>query len=445
MIMELKENLPQEVLALPEQEQEAYLMQLLARFRQQEKEEKKIKKLKQREEERGGAEFRFPIGSRVYCNTAQGWKPGTISAHHYKQDGIGVVPYQIELDGGGLVFAPYDDDEIVQDATSFETKKKKDDPWHVAAGKSMRQADIQVEYPKIANQKELFNPDNVDEWFVPELKAALKGWQETGDLNQIRVDDIPGLRIEAPGVISFDCLTPETCDKLLLETKSYLESGMPTRAPNSMNNYGVVLNEIGLRGSFDTMLQRIIHGLGAKFFGDSETRVKSIGGVLTDGDDWGGNTLSDHHTFVVQYRPDQDQHLDMHVDECDVTFNFGLTDPDGFTGSELAFCGMFGSGKHRKLSHNYTHVKGRCVCHSGKRRHGALNIKEGKRASLIMWTKSPQFRQTEEYMKKWGNYMHQEKEVGDPDRICLSYTHDRDFMRWSKILGNDEGVMPSRS
>ena len=70
MIMELRENLPQEVLALPEQEQEAYLMQLLARFRQQEKEEKKIKKLKQREEERGGAEFRFPIGSRVYCNTA---------------------------------------------------------------------------------------------------------------------------------------------------------------------------------------------------------------------------------------------------------------------------------------------------------------------------------------------------------------------------------------
>ena len=28
--------------------------------------------------------------------------------------------------------------------------------------------------------------------------------------------------------------------------------------------------------------------------------------------------------------------LDMHVDECDVTFNFGLSDTGHFTGSDLA-------------------------------------------------------------------------------------------------------------
>ena len=40
------------------------------------------------------------------------------------------------------------------------------------------------------------------------------------------------------------------------------------------------------------------------------------------------------------------------VDECDVTFNFGLTPDGSFTGSDLAFCGMFGSPEARK--HLYT-------------------------------------------------------------------------------------------
>jgi len=61
----------------------------------------------------------------------------------------------------------------------------------------------------------------------------------------------------------------------------------------------------------------------------------------------------------------------MHVDECDVTFNFGLTDSAAFTGSDLVFCGMFGSEQPRKHLHTYSHVKVRetlcnrdmmCVC-----------------------------------------------------------------------------------
>ena len=33
-----------------------------------------------------------------------------------------------------------------------------------------------------------------------------------------------------------------------------------------------------------------------------------------------------------RYQPDEDRSLDMHVDECDVTFNFGLTNSDDFRG-----------------------------------------------------------------------------------------------------------------
>ena len=45
------------------------------------------------------------------------------------------------------------------------------------------------------------------------------------------------------------------------------------------------------------------------------------------------------------------RHLDMHIDECDVTFNFGITSHDSFEGNDLTFCGMFDSASHRKLHH----------------------------------------------------------------------------------------------
>ncbi|CAE7797584.1 ICU11, partial [Symbiodinium sp. CCMP2456] len=90
--------------------------------------------------------------------------------------------------------------------------------------------------------------------------------------------------------------------------------------------------------------------------------------------------------------------LDMHVDECDVTFNFGLSDTINFTGSDLVFCGMLGSADQRKHRHTYRHEKGRCIVHAGKRRHGALPISDGERCNLIMWTKSPTFRDSDGYL-----------------------------------------------
>lgn len=130
---------------------------------------------------------------------------------------------------------------------------------------------------------------------------------------------------------------------------------------------------------------------------------------------------------------------------CDVTFNFGLCDPGSFTGSDLAFCGMFGSPEHRKHLHTYSHVKGRCVLHSGKRRHGALNVESGERASLIMWTHSASFRKTEGYRRRWGPRAVIEPERELPDRICLSYTHDRDFEGLRERLGDNTGVSPPSS
>lgn len=118
-----------------------------------------------------------------------------------------------------------------------------------------------------------------------------------------------------------------------------------------------------------------------------------------------------------------------------VTFNFGITSHDNFEGNDLTFCGMFDAADHRKYHHTnlvgtksaylhsimlqclpvahvlprftsiimhyhcsmvgvggtyliafcladcwfylrYKHAKGRCVVHSGKRRHGAMDIEK---------------------------------------------------------------------
>ena len=80
--------------------------------------------------------------------------------------------------------------------------------------------------------------------------------------------------------------------------------------------------------------------------------------------------------------------------------------------------------------------------HSGKRRHGALNIESGERCSLIMWTKSPAFRRTDAYKRRWGREAEIRPERGEPDRVCLSYTHDRDFERLRRKLGDATGNAP---
>ena len=62
--------------------------------------------------------LRFDVGARVACNLgAAGWTPGIVVAHNYAKLGWPpgqVVPYQVQLDDGGLIFAPEDSDECVR-------------------------------------------------------------------------------------------------------------------------------------------------------------------------------------------------------------------------------------------------------------------------------------------------------------------------------------------
>lgn len=68
-----------------------------------------------------------------------------------------------------------------------------------------------------------------------------------------------------------------------------------------MNNYGVILNSIGLESTMDTIQRAYVRPLANALF-------------PKDGCD-----VDHHHSFMVQYKEGQDLGLDMHTDACDVS------------------------------------------------------------------------------------------------------------------------------
>jgi len=136
-----------------------------------------------------------------------------------------------------------------------------------------------------------------------------------------------------------------------------------------MNNYGVVINEIGMRPMV-TRLQRDI--------------LQPIARLLFPRH---GSSLDSHHAFMVQYRAEEDAALDMHHDDSDVTFNICLG--RNFSGSALTFCGLVHDPDHRQYSNSYSHVKGRALVHLGEQRHGAdqimhFQMRDSKPAQCIL-------------------------------------------------------------
>lgn len=251
-------------------------------------------------------------------------------------------------------------------------------------------------YREQVRHRELFEtpPQWREEWFDSRFWHA----QQEGTPHAWRAlltEHLPG------EVYSFPIFREEFCKTFVEEIFNFYASGLPARRPNSMNNYGIILNEIGLEPMIDE-LQRMLQPLGE---------------LLWPGP---GHMWDGHHCFIVRYREGEDLGLDMHTDDSDVTFNvcFGMD----FQAAGLQFCGLMGAGNHRKHSFTYKHVKGTCVCHLGRKRHGADDISSGERLNLILWNHSSTYRQSTEYMSP--PYV---KEEGAPDQVCVSYTHDRDY------------------
>ena len=224
------------------------------------------------------------------------------------------------------------------------------------ASQARSYAHVPTQYAPLRKDPTLFDPATVSTWlderFLNLADCILRG------------DEAPFVVTEvASEVYSFPLLTEAACRALADEVAHFGASGLEARRPNSMNNYGLVLNDIGLRPSLDAL----------------QVLVQPVARALFPVE---GATLDDHHTFCVSYRPEQDRGLDMHIDNSDVTLNVCLGEE--FTASGLTFCGTMGAPDHRQVSTCYQHSRGQAVLHLGRRRHGADDISEGHRINLIM-------------------------------------------------------------
>jgi len=287
------------------------------------------------------------------------------------------------------------------------------------AARHREELETMAEYRPLCLHPPLFSPHVDPLWLAPSMlslfgatpeRAAARRAGEgllvppTAEAVRSFVEEV------APGIYAFDFFSDAFCDRLLAELEHYEDSGLPVSRPNSMNNYGVVLNLIGMERTMDALQALIVRPIAAALFPVE------------------GETVDHHHSFMVQYKQGEDLGLDMHTDACDVTLNVCLGKE--FTGAGLTFCGLRGdgSGRERRFLYRHAHRKGRAVFHLGHQRHGADDIETGERFNLIMWNKSSAFRATRDFMSKYSKNPTEDSDP--PDLVCLSYTHDDDYEQY---------------
>ena len=251
------------------------------------------------------------------------------------------------------------------------------------------------------------------QFFHPELREVLDAIEKDetqmesepmSPATKLKVLSI--LREEAPGIYSFPMLTPEACGILITEIEHFSSEAvnLPIRRPNSMNNHGVVVNEMGMERAVDALQRTVLAKIAEALYPEQ-----------------GGGCLNSHHSFVVQYKEGLDVGLDLHTDDSDVTFNVCLGKE--FAGAELTFCGVLGAdvekgaAPHRRKTCAYQHQKGRCVVHLGAHRHGADDLQTGERLNLILWNHSSTYRASEAY--KWRDVP---PELEPPSLVSISHS-----------------------
>ena len=312
-------------------------------------------------------------------------------------------------------------------------------------------AKVQVidQYQSLCKNVEMYNDHFCPEWLAPAFqqffqedlsKKSTTMTTTTTTTQPPAVDWLSLVEESSPGIYSFDLFSPIFCQMMTEEIHNFESSSLPRRRPNTMNNYGLIINEIGLEPLMTQLLNTIIAPMCAALY-PTERIVQE---------------LDHHHTFVVEYKKDGgDRGLDMHHDSSEATLNVCLN--SSFTGAGLRFCGRSGTTVYRKEQTVIQHKLGRAVLHLGRHRHGAEDINSGERLNLIIWARSSSYRGAAAYGNIPLDGFPKRTEI-DVDQMCLSKTNDHDYeMQLQQILlqkkkkksslvvsGGDEALKPTK-
>ncbi|KAL3904027.1 MAG: hypothetical protein SGPRY_011439, partial [Prymnesium sp.] len=225
------------------------------------------------------------VGQRVKCNVGD-WVAGTVIKSHYREEQWPegkVVPYQVLLDDGRRVYAPSDSDRLIRavgpllssPADRFPRAAPAEEA-RAAAERHLEDSVTAAEYKARCLHPDLFLQPQ-DDWFAPRFLEAFKDGGSPASLLAL-------VHQEAPGIYSFDMLSTSFCDRLLEEMENFEASDLPIVRPNSMNNYGVVVNSIGMERCIDRLQRDYVRPLVDLLFPEE------------------GEHVDHHHTFMVQYK-----------------------------------------------------------------------------------------------------------------------------------------------
>ena len=177
----------------------------------------------------------------------------------------------------------------------------------------------------------------------------------------------------APGVFCGQLLRADAIAGLRAELARVAASGIPTRRPNGMNRYGVILD--------DEVDGAVSNGLAAFVRALVDAYVRPLGRMLFAELVGAGDDV-EQFAFTVRYRPDEDATLAEHRDASVVTLNLNLNAPgEGYGGSALAFQ----DAREPSARHTVEFTPGMALIHEGALRHAALPIEHGARENLIVW------------------------------------------------------------
>ena len=257
----------------------------------------------------------------------------------------------------------------------------------IIASSSTTTEDLYKPYRK---HSEFYVGNFLEEWLHPDMielvKTVKKMKENKNDNSFTSVADAGGgmvdplkkiptnlLKEETNEIYSFNCFNDTFLTKFNDEIQHFYATcakyKIPIDRPNSMNNYGVILNEIGMKSFITNFQQDYLWPIARVLFPREASEQFD----------------TNHHTFLVRYKTNEDLGLDFHTDDSDITSSIclGETNPE-FTGATLQFCGTLGNKNHRQHSYTYYHKIGRAILHKGNRRHGADNIESGTRTNLII-------------------------------------------------------------
>jgi hypothetical protein len=195
----------------------------------------------------------------------------------------------------------------------------------------------------------------------------------------------------APGVPVYTCqlLDPKHIQDIRAHMDAAELSGIPTRRPNGMNRFGLILDATGTDGAvamqgLDDFLQKVL----------VDDYVRPMGRMLFP--EYFGNPNKDdaeNYIFTIRYKKGQDVQLNEHSDASLVTLNVNLNIPapsddnehdetqESYSGSSIYFVDEI----DHKTKHNVTFSPGMAILHRGITRHAALPIQDGERTNMVVW------------------------------------------------------------